>query len=362
MFFFFKGMKKELLLGQKFRHKQLKNYKNCIPGLNEIACNGFLNLERWFDKYIYLINFGARQFKEIKKNKKNIKLIYTCYSNSKKEEFTNYLPLKIKTNKEFLYFFGLWCGDRVGKGRFGVVNKEKILNFITRDYLIKLYQKPHLILKVNKGIKIPKLDYVDEIYIDNHKTKIKGYAIYVYSKNAIMFKFFDYLLSNLDLFLSKINKREIFFAGLFDAEGNVSLEDSYFRWACKNEKLVKIYKKYLTEMSLFDRYDKCCLITKNKNIFFEKIYPYIKHPSKINRTKLVCLGEGFLEHRYKNILNYIRKNPGITQNDLAKCLKRAKVYAHLILLERLNYIERKNYPKMNFITLKGEKELNERVI
>lgn len=350
---FSKSVKEILDNGRQVRKDKLKQYKKDIPKLNEIVDKNSLNLEKWFNKHIKLINFGARQFKEIKRDKEKIKLVYTCYSNSKKKEFTNYLPRKIKLNRDFLYFFGLWCGDRIGKGRFGVANKEKAINLETKEYLIKVFQKPELILHINKGLKIPKLDYINSTYVNKAKTKIKGWCAHVYSKNAIFFRFFDYLLDNIDLLLSKINKKEIFFAGLFDAEGNVSLEDSYFRWACQNKRLVKIYQKYLKELKLFDRYDKCCLITKNKEGFLEKIYPYIKHPSKVNRINLICSKKGFVEERSLNILKIIQGKPGMTQKEIAKHLKRVKVYAHLMFLENLNYIKRKNYPKMNYITNKG---------
>ena len=72
-----------------------------------------------------------------------------------------------------------------------------------------------------------------------------------------MFSFFDYLYKNLDKVLNLIPNKYIFFAGLFDAEGNVFLEDGCLRWSCLDQEKVEIYKKHLKELNLFDRYDGC---------------------------------------------------------------------------------------------------------
>src|SRR3989338_6961666 len=49
----------------------------------------------------------------------------------KKKTFINYLPAEIPLDNDFQYFFGLWCGDRLGRGRFGIANKNKEINFYT---------------------------------------------------------------------------------------------------------------------------------------------------------------------------------------------------------------------------------------
>jgi repressor of nif and glnA expression len=43
--------------------------------------------------------------------------------------------------------------------------------------------------------------------------------------------------------------------------------------------------------------------------------------------------------------------------DLAKRLKRVKVYSQLKFLEKYGYICKKDYPNKNYITMKGLKEL-----
>ena len=147
------------------------------------------------------------------------------------------------------------------------------------------------------------------------------------------------------------------FAGLFDAEGNVFLEDGCFRWSCLNLRNVEIYKKHLMQLGLFHRYDGCNLITYNMEVFTQEILPYLKHPDKINKTNLLCHKKGRLDKRFLGILKAIHGHQGATIKTLAKLLKKVKVYAQMRFLERLNYIEYKNYPKQIFITQKGLKEL-----
>lgn len=344
--------------GRQFRINQIKKWREEIPDIKNLTKNKEILLEDWFNKYIKLINFGTRQFKLIKKEGNKIKLVYTNYSNSKKMIFTNYLPVKIKIDNDFQYFFGLWCGDRLGSGRFGVANKNKEINFYTKYYLKKLYQKSEFVLVYNDGIEKPSLNYhIDKIYCNKSDTKIKGYCVHVGIKNRIMFSFFDYLYKNLDEVLNLIPNKYIFFAGLFDAEGNVFLEDSCFRWSCLDQEKVKIYIKYLKELNLFDRYDGSNLVTYNKESFAKEILPYLKHSSKINKTNLICYGKGRLENRFIKILELIKSNPGINNKDLTKVLKRVKRYAQTKFLENLGYVKTMNYPKQLFITDKGVEEI-----
>ena len=123
-----------LKLGAEIRRSNLKQLKADIPSVEEILDSTYLNLEKWFNFYVRLIDGVAREVKtmDIKNNK--IRVSYFNYSNGKKKLFVNNLPRKIKIDKEFSYFFGLWCGDRVGKGRFGVANKDPEINKFTEKY------------------------------------------------------------------------------------------------------------------------------------------------------------------------------------------------------------------------------------
>ena len=151
-----------------------------------------------------------------------------------------------------------------------------------------------------------------------------------------------------------------FFAGLFDAEGNVSLYNKSFRWACKNEKLIKIYLNFLKKLDMRPHYDGGCLVSYNKDIFYDKIYPYMKHNDKINLTKIMLTGKGILPKRHLRVLSQVYLVPQSTQQELSKALKENKMYSELRLLTQFGYINCKGYPMKFKITNKGLKTLEVR--
>lgn len=344
-----------LSLGREIRKRQLQNWKKEIPSINQIITKNHINLEIWFDKYLKLINYGYRKFKKIEKKGNKINIEYYNYSNSKKVLFRNSLPKKIKINKEFQYFFGLWCGDRIGKGRFGVVNQNKEIIFFTDYYLKKLYQTPKIVLMVSPKCEVP--EYGIKVNQTLVYSSIKSYGYYVYSQNNTLFTFFDYLYQNLDYVLSNLPNKNIFFAGLFDAEGNVFLEDKCVRWSCKTKRLIKIYVKYLKELHLYDRYDGYNFVAYNLLNFLKLVYPFIKHKGKVNNINLLFNCNGELSNRFLIILTHIYNNPGEKVKDVAKALKRVKLYAQIRFLEDYNYVHSEGYPKTVYLTIKGLKEL-----
>jgi len=342
--------KKILDNGREKRANQLKKWRDEIPQFKEILKENCLDFEKWFLTYQKLINFGARKFNYIKSNDNFIEVSYHTHSNKIRKEFILKFPKKIKLDEEFIYFFGLWVGDKAGGGRFGIMNQElKIVSF-AKKYLIKLHQIPEVVLYIANNQDLPDNQKFDKIV--RIKQKENGYAFSTHSINGILVSFFNYLESNLNEFLYSIKEPNIFFAGLFDAEGNVFLEDSCFRWACKNETLIPIFKEYLNRLNLFNRYDGSNFVTYNKKDFSNNILPYLIHPKKINNSNLVCFRKGDLEKRFVDILKIIKENLGITNNELAKVLKRKKSYAQVRVLEKLGYIYSKNYPKQLFINTK----------
>ncbi len=336
-------IKKSMDMGKKIRLEKLNKWKKEIPTLKEINRGSYLDFEKWFLAYKKLIDFGAREFNYVKSEKDYIEVSYTTHSNKIKKQFILKFPRRIIVNDEFLYFFGLWVGDKAGGKRFGIVNKEeKILSF-TKRYLNKLYQKCETYLYIGNKERFPQYYRYDKVFVI--KQKDNGISFSVHATNGILTSFFKYLESNLSEFLHSINKFHIFFAGLFDAEGNIFLEDSCFRWSCKDELLREIFKIHLKRLDLFRRDDGVNLITYNKEAFKGKILPYIIHPKKINNSNLIYYKKGELEGRFKIILELIENNPGITNRELAKALKKKKVYAQVGVLERLGYIYSENYPK-----------------
>ncbi len=338
---------KEILdKGRQTRFKQLRKWKNDIPKLSKILINNCIDFEKWFLSYRKLINFGARKFNYIKQKQNYLEVSYITHSNKNKKEFILKFPRTIRIDKDFMYFFGLWVGDKAGGKRFGIMNKNKTIISFSKKYLKKLYQNPEVVLYIAKNEKAPNEKFDKIVKINN---KEKGYAFSVHITNGILVSFFYYLESNLNKILYNRRDFNIFFAGLFDAEGNVSLEDSCFRWSCKNDNLKKIFETHLKRLNLFDRYDGSNFVTYNKKQFEKIILPYLIHPIKINNTNLVCFNKGCLDKRFNNILNIIKKNEGITNKELSKALKKKKVYAQVGVLEKLGYIYSKNYPKQMFI-------------
>ena len=184
-----------------------------------------------------------------------------------------------------------------------------------------------------------------------------GWVLSTHSNNGVFTSFFYYLQSFLDEFLESIENKYPFFAGLFDAEGNVSLYNKSLRWACKKDNLIKIYSQNLKELSLFNRYDGNCLISYNLNEFYEKIPPYLKHTDKISLIKFLCRGEGNLPKDFLIILKMLKMNPNSTQKEIAKGLKKNKVYSELRILKTFEYIKSEGYPNKFKLTDKGTKSI-----
>jgi len=326
--------------GRRIRNEKLKKWKQEIPDLKLILKKNYLNFEKWFFSYKKLIDFGSRKFNYIKKEKDYLEISYTTNSNKEKKEFILKFPRKIILDNEFLYFFGLWCGDRSGGGRLGICNQNKEILGFTEDFLKKNYQNIEKILYISKNLKEPDIFYNKKFIIDK---EIKGWVLSVHSINGILTSFFYYLLENIEELLEHLSLN-IFFSGLFDAEGNVSLYNKSFRWACKNRDLVKIYSKFLGKLDLYNNYDGGCLVSYNKKTFYENILPYLRHKKKINHALFLCSGQGKIPFELKQVLSYIKKNPLKTQKEIAKALKKSKVYSELGLLKEFGFILAEGYP------------------
>jgi hypothetical protein len=336
------------------KEKFLRIHKE-IPKLHEIFKGDCLDVRVWFEKYIYLLNSGFRSV-SVKYYRKYFQLSYSNFNGFGFKDFVVKIPNRFDIDNEFLYFFGLWCGDRSGGKRFGVCNKNQEILKFTESFLKKNYQNVEKILYMGKLIKKPDVEYDKKFVIGPDK---KGWVLSVHSGNGVLSSFFHYLRNNLADLICLINNKEPFFAGLFDAEGNVSLYNKSFRWACKNERLIETYSHFLKKMNLFDRYDGNCLVSYNKSLFYTRILPYMKQKDKINLTKFMV--KGFpMPPEYKDIIKFIRKNPKMTSKDIAKALKKNKLYSELKLLNDFGFISVEGYPSKFEITSKGLKELGEK--
>jgi len=350
-----KQIKKCLDFGREKRKENIIKMKEEMPSFKDIVTEDNLDFERWFSKYIFLLEAGFRKI-DIKSKKNFLSLKYVNFTRHGFKEFEVRIPKKFKINSEFNYFFGLWCGDRAGGKRFGITNKNKEINKFTESFLKKNYQNVEKILTIHPDVKEPTINYDKKFVIENSK---KGWVLSVHSNNGILTSFFYFLQSNLEEFLKISKHKSAFFAGLFDAEGNVSLYNKSFRWACKNERLIDIYSKFLKAMDLYDGYDGGCIISKDKEKFYNKIFPYLKHSKKINNTKFLCRGEGYLIKEFLDILRFLKESPKKTSKEISKGLKKKKSYFELKLLSDFGFIIYEDYPYKFKITQKGLKSLGD---
>lgn len=338
---------------KQIQNKFLKIQSN-IPTIKKIIHDNYIDVFGWLKVYHNLINVGFRKSK-IEYFKEYALVSYTNFNGHEFKKFKVKIPKKFYLSEKFLYFFGLWCGDRAGGKRFGICNKnENILNF-TEKFLKQSYQKVEKILYMSKSIEEPKVEYDKKVVI-NHN--VKGWALTFHAYNGILASFFHYLQDNLDYILKYSKNNAPFFAGLFDAEGNVSIYNKSFRWACKNERLIDIYSRYLKKLKLFDRYDGGCLVSYNKEKFRKFILPYLKHKEKISLATFML--NGFpIPKNYILILEYLKDNPRSLAKDIAKALKINKVYSELGILGNFGFIEYQDYPYKFKITNKGLKSLGD---
>ena len=265
---------------------------------------------------------------------------YYNFTKYGKKYFQVKIPKFFKLNKEFSYFFGLWCGDRAGGKRMGIVNQNKDILDFSESWLKKNGQNIEKILYFSELVTIPKVKYDKKFVL---KTDKKGWVLSLHSNNGIFSSFFHYICRELEKFISYLDL-ENFFAGLFDAEGNVSLYNRSFRFACKDSEKIKIYSLYLKKVGFKTRYDGGCIIVYDLDLFYKRIYPFIKHSEKRTATKFLCTGGGEIPANIASVLDYVRSYPDCSQIEIAKALKKNKVFQELKLLCDFKYISHKGYP------------------
>jgi hypothetical protein len=341
--------------GREKRRNQLRKWKEKIPSICKIIENGWINFEKWFLSYQKLINFGARKFNYIKTEKSYIEISYETHSGKQKKNFVLKFPRRIKLDKHFAYFFGLWCGDRAGGKRFGICNQNASIIHLTETFLIKNYQKIEKILYISNKLSLPSIKY-DKKFAHSG---IKGWALSVHSTNGIFSSFFHYLQDNFEEFLKFFPDIFSFFAGLFDAEGNISLHNKSFRWACRNQRFVRIYTHLLRDEGLYNGYDGKCIICYNKEKFYREIFPYLKHDKKVNYASFLCRGEGTPPKEIHKILDYSKCQPNKTAKEIAKALKKGNIYSELKLLSDFGFVSYDGYPHKVRLTPRGLESLGD---
>lgn len=338
-------LSKEALIGSNLhggrlkRLNKLKNMRILLPSVKSLITNNELNFLRWFEKYHNLLDSGFRKSTFFSKEA----FLHITYNNFVKKEnkrFEVQIPEKFSLNERFSYFFGLWCGDSAGGKRFGIVNQDEPILAFAEEFLKEMHQNVEKILYFSELIEEPKVTF-DKKYI--LKTDKKGWVLSVHSSNGILTSFFNYLYDNLEEFLNFLNL-DSFFAGLFDAEGNVSLYNRSIRLACKDKEKVRIYTKFLEKEGFSIKYDGGCMVIYNLNLFFDKVYLYIIHSKRKKLLQFLCTGKGEMPITFQEVIDYIIKHPNCTQKEIAKALKKTKVFQELKLLCDFEYLCHKGYP------------------
>lgn len=325
--------------GRSKRINNLKDMRSLLPSVKSLVIKNELNFLKWFEKYHNLLDSGFRKSTFFSKNS----LLYISYNNFVKKEnkkFEVQIPEKFILNDKFSYFFGLWCGDSAGGKRFGIVNQDEAILTFTEDFLKEMHQNVEKILYFSELIEEPKVNF-DKKYI--LKTNKKGWVLSVHSGNGILTSFFNYLYDNLEEFLNFLNL-ESFFAGLFDAEGNVSIYNRSIRLACKDKEKVRIYTKFLEKESFSVTYDGGCMVIYDLNLFFDKFYHHIIHSKRKKLLYFLCTGKGEMPLAFQEVADYVVNHPNCTQKEIAKALKKTKVFQELKLLCDFEYLCHKGYP------------------
>jgi len=325
--------------GRLKRINKLKSIRKSIPDIRSLIVGGELNFLKWFEKYRYLLDSGFRKTSFTSKEL-FLHITYNNFTKKENNKFEVNIPEKFILDERFSYFFGLWCGDSAGGKRFGIVNQNEVLLSFAEDFLKEIHQNVERILYFSELIQEPRVAFNKKYIL---KTDKRGWVLSIHSNNGILTSFFNYLYENIGAFLSFL-KLESFFAGLFDAEGNVSIYNRSFRIACKDAEKVKVYADYLNKMGFKTKYDGGCIVLYDLSLFYKKIYPFMKHPEKIRNTHFLCTGKGDMPLDFSQILIFVENNQNCTQKEIAKALKKTKVSQELKLLCDFEYLSHKDYP------------------
>lgn len=372
-------------------NKKWKKLKQSVKIENCLENNEFLyfNNKKWIKESNYIERINKTPFiiniLSIKYFKNKIKIKYDYYNPHKKskEILFREIPLKFKLDEEFLYFLGLWCGDRF---RVGISNSCLELLGFTSEFLRKRLEQPEgfILGEVLSSHELSKEEWKlhDKILKKLGATKIRNridkrkinrknvsYAILL-SNNYIIWHIFRTLENNLDIIFNNLNEqfRYAFYAGFFDAEGYV---DKYhklleFHQYIKNYHIVKPLLKHLKKdkFNVF-YYNGKVIRMNNKNnnfeLFYKKIFPYLRHPDKISEIQDL-ISNNLTKREYILFIYWISKNPNKTSKEIAKSFNQSYVHTLLkisaLFKQGIICRKRKGRAFYYYITEKGEKMIS----
>ena len=177
----------------KIKNK-FRKLKEEIPSPNKIIFNDFISVSSWLEKYRFLVDSPFRKI-DIMYNKKNITINYKNFVRTEFKKFRVKIPKRILLNEDFIYFFGLWCGDRAGGKRLGICNQDKNLLDFSEKFLKKNFQTIEKILYIKKGRKKPQIKVDKEFIIEEGYS---SWVVSIHSNNGIFSSFFFFFLVNLE--------------------------------------------------------------------------------------------------------------------------------------------------------------------
>jgi len=322
----------------------------------------WFNKTKWLDKIKKQTGI-IRNIQTPKIDNKYISIVYEVYDKNKKgfKKFNAVLPRKVEINKEFLYFLGLRYGDGTNGARVGVVNKNLELIKETAKFLRKIFPRSMLqgsiyLYKKEAISSLPELKkdmkkIVDKLEVYDLTDKdVKGiYVFYVFITNAFFNRIYDSLIKDILSLFKILNMQEkgAFFAGFFDAEGNVNKRDRNFRWSQKTPNKVAIIRELLEKENYHARYDGSNFIIGHKadiwkedlERFKDQVLPYLKHPEKKKEAQELLKGY-YVMDSYKKIARIIHKNRWIDNKEVSKKAHRKRCRVELTALTGAGFLVR----------------------
>jgi hypothetical protein len=282
--------------------------KNC----EEIS----VDVPRWLDKIKYVKRMdgmnGIVRLESIDFAKDVVIAKYQVF-NKVTNSFVRHisiLPTTFQFNTETMYLFGLWAGDNTGGGRVGICNKNWALLEKSSELLQRCFKQPQYLLIGNvMGTELDEKDkkryreqlqqIVGKVTFTVNAKCFGGPVFSISVHNALFKRLLDFLKYNLhDVFAKDSDAdRGAFYAGLFDAEGNVnnSKKGVCFRWSAMNQEFVETLMVWLKKDGFHPSYDGanikigCRKETRATDfqLFAKLIMPHIIHPQKKHAAQVL---------------------------------------------------------------------------
>ena len=268
-----------------------------------------IDVLKWLDKIRYTERMkrmnGVVRLESVDSTGDVVVAKYRVFNKTTKSFVTrvSMLPIVLQFNIETMYLFGLWAGDNTGGGRVGICNKNWALLEKSSKLLQRCFKQPQYLLIGNvMGTELDETakqryreqlqPIVGKVTFTVNAKCFKESVLSVSSHNALFKRLLDFLKCNLGDVFAKVNdvNRGAFYAGLFDAEGNVnnSKKGVSFRWSAMNQKFVETLMMWLKKDGFYPSYDGanikigCRKETRATEfqLFAKLVMPHLVHPQK----------------------------------------------------------------------------------